>query len=271
MALIAPGEIENDVIEEEADDEHEENYSESNKLSLSKKRKHKSMNKYSRRPYMSKDFFILDNLVSETVLHKYYSCNVCQMNPIWGLRFSCLDCPNYDLCEGCFDKHLKQSSETNNPNETSLEQYKEKHPTNHRFVVEEMQKLSLGFQTHLGEKCASCYQKPIIGVCYKCSSCSNLSLCQKCFFKDKTLEVKNRKSHKPDHNWEFFIRPQKKGAKIICSWCEEEGSIAEYKCDICFDFGVCSLCYMKRSYFKINKATTHKAYHTFTKMNYEFN
>ena len=220
--------------------------------------------------YNKNDFFELNNLVSETVLHKYYSCNNCQMNPIWGLRFSCLDCPNFDLCEGCFDKQLRDSTP-----ETDEGLVRKRsgagHPPGHRFEVVEMQKLSLGFQTHLGEKCAGCYQKPIIGVCFKCSSCSNLSLCQKCYFKDKDLEVKNRKTHKQDHNWEFFIRPQKKGAKSTCSWCEEDDAVAEYKCNICFDFGLCALCYIKRANFKINKATTHKAYHGFTRIDVDCN
>lgn len=207
----------------------------------------------SRTPYNIDDYFVLNNQVSETVLHKYYSCNVCHMNPIWGLRFSCLDCPNFDLCEGCYDQHL-------------LQEAGEKHPLTHHFHVEEMQKLSLGFQTHLGEKCASCYQKPIIGVCFKCSTCSNLSLCQKCFFNDQHLQVRNRKTHKPDHSWEFFIRPQKKVSKAVCSWCEDDANHISYKCNICFDFSLCSVCYVKRKHFKINKATTHKAYHTFTRL-----
>jgi mRNA (2'-O-methyladenosine-N6-)-methyltransferase len=265
VSLLLPDESEQSRIQEEADDEYYQNKQEDQMVT---KKRNKSLKKYNYRPYSSRDFFILNNLVSETVLHKYYSCNVCHMNPIWGLRFTCLECPNYDLCEGCYDQHLKKST-GEEIKQTSLTKHEPSHPKNHQFHVEEMQKLSLGFQTHLGEKCASCYKKPIIGVCYKCSTCSNLSLCQKCFFKDKNLEVKNRKSHKPDHSWEFFIKPQKKGSKTICSWCEEDGSLIEYRCDICFDFGLCSLCYMKKSYFKINKATTHKAYHTFTKINAE--
>ena len=197
-------------------------------------------------------FFELQNQVSERVLHKFHSCNFCEMNPIWGLRFTCKDCPNFDLCEGCFDKTLFSPDKF--------------HPKGHQFRVTEMQKLSLGFQTHLTQKCASCYQKPIIGVCFKCTNCTNLSLCQKCFFRDQSLSVKQRKSHKPEHNWEFFIKPDTKMTKINCGWCQEENAAAEYQCDICFDFGLCSVCHMKKSHFKVNKATTHKAYHTFTKI-----
>lgn len=28
------------------------------------------------------------------------------MNPIKGLRFKCLDCPDFDLCEECYNKEI---------------------------------------------------------------------------------------------------------------------------------------------------------------------
>jgi mRNA (2'-O-methyladenosine-N6-)-methyltransferase len=202
------------------------------------------------------DFFEIKNEVADVVLHQYYSCNSCNMNPIWGLRFSCQDCPNIDLCEGCYDNQFKQNVSKNHF----------KHDTSHNFEIYEMQELSHGFQIHLSEKCASCYQKPITGVCFKCSNCQNLSLCQKCYFNDKGLNVVNRKAHKAEHNWEFFIKPVKKHIKKICSWCEKDNSVRNYSCDICFDFGLCDSCFMKKNHFKVNKATTHKVYHSFTKI-----
>ena len=33
-------------------------------------------------------------------------CDGCQMNPIKGLRFKCLDCPDFDLCEECYNKEI---------------------------------------------------------------------------------------------------------------------------------------------------------------------
>ena len=42
-------------------------------------------------------------------IHHNYTCNGCEMNPIEGDRFNCLECPDYDLCENCIDKgyHLE--------------------------------------------------------------------------------------------------------------------------------------------------------------------
>lgn len=45
-------------------------------------------------------FFELMNLVDEDVRHEYISCNKCGTDPIWGNRFECQTCHNFDLCEG---------------------------------------------------------------------------------------------------------------------------------------------------------------------------
>lgn len=53
------------------------------------------------------DFFIMNNNVTEDVLHYYHECSHCHSEPIWGTRFTCLDCENFDLCEACFDLNLQ--------------------------------------------------------------------------------------------------------------------------------------------------------------------
>jgi len=37
----------------------------------------------------------------ENVIHQYYRCDVCSVEPIIGVRYHCLDCPDYDLCGWC--------------------------------------------------------------------------------------------------------------------------------------------------------------------------
>lgn len=56
------------------------------------------------------EFFELKNNIDEDILHYYYSCDRCKCEPIWGNRFMCLECDNYDLCESCFDKELEISN-----------------------------------------------------------------------------------------------------------------------------------------------------------------
>jgi len=84
------------------------------------------------------DFFEMNNLVNEDVLHHYHSCNHCLVEPIWGTRFSCLDCENFDLCEACFDKNL------------ALEQ--KFHDTTHHFGAIEVPILASGLPAHLDKK-----------------------------------------------------------------------------------------------------------------------
>ena len=38
---------------------------------------------------------------NEIQIHNFVTCDGCQMSPINGDRFKCLDCPDFDLCSGC--------------------------------------------------------------------------------------------------------------------------------------------------------------------------
>ena len=58
----------------------------------------------------SADFFLVENATDEDILHEYHKCDMCSIEPIWGLRFKCNTCADdvgVDLCENCFDKRLK--------------------------------------------------------------------------------------------------------------------------------------------------------------------
>lgn len=58
------------------------------------------------------DFFEFLNNIDEDILHPYFACNKCCTEPIWGNRFQCQSCENYDLCEACFDEELKDEDPT---------------------------------------------------------------------------------------------------------------------------------------------------------------
>lgn len=51
------------------------------------------------------------NDVSYDDVHQGITCDGCQMNPIKGLRYTCLDCHDYDLCEGCNNKGIYSEHE----------------------------------------------------------------------------------------------------------------------------------------------------------------
>lgn len=54
--------------------------------------------------YHESEFFHLENRNEENPCHTNIYCNGCQARPLWGVRYSCTVCPEFDLCESCFDK-----------------------------------------------------------------------------------------------------------------------------------------------------------------------
>jgi hypothetical protein len=87
--------------------------------------------------HRSKDFFEFKNNIDEDVLHQFYSCNNCNSEPIWGNRFQCALCENFDLCEACFDKEILNEAGREIP-----------HVLEHEFRCYEMPELANGMSTH---------------------------------------------------------------------------------------------------------------------------
>jgi hypothetical protein len=80
------------------------------------------------------DFFKFDNIIEEQVYHNWTTCDNCQDYPLYGVKFSCKECDDFDLCEACFDiKILKEKS----------------HNKNHSFESMEVPDLGNGFPVNL--------------------------------------------------------------------------------------------------------------------------
>jgi len=45
------------------------------------------------------DLYSIENNIEDSVLHYFHQCNYCKQSPIWGLKFTCEVCDNFDLCE----------------------------------------------------------------------------------------------------------------------------------------------------------------------------
>ena len=69
-----------------------------------------------------KSFYIVENATDEDILHEYHQCNVCNAEPIWGLRFKCTTCEDVDLCEGCFDARLKMINLRDDEKDSKIEE-----------------------------------------------------------------------------------------------------------------------------------------------------
>ncbi|CAF1116307.1 unnamed protein product, partial [Didymodactylos carnosus] len=45
---------------------------------------------------------IHNNTAKSVTEHEHVCCDACQQIPITGVRYKCLQCPDYDLCQACY-------------------------------------------------------------------------------------------------------------------------------------------------------------------------
>jgi hypothetical protein len=45
-------------------------------------------------------------------LHENVFCDACRMSPVVGTRYKCGNCPNYDLCQWCYDANVGSHDST---------------------------------------------------------------------------------------------------------------------------------------------------------------
>jgi mRNA (2'-O-methyladenosine-N6-)-methyltransferase len=202
----------------------------------------------------NKEFFEMGNYCIEDLPHQYHSCSNCKTFPIFGPRFQCKTCLDYNICETCYDSTL---------------QYPENkiHDQKHEYEAFDYPASTNSNQVHPDKKCFFCTQMPILGVYYSCMSCTGFDICQNCYFTKPPEELKTFKGHKLFHNMEIMTDPSKENNKLSykCSWCDPTVPIqgAVYKCDQCFNFYFCEKCYFKRYAYR-TATHCHNMGHTYT-------
>lgn len=198
--------------------------------------------------HTKRDFFEIENNISDEIHHDYFSCNICQSEPIYGLRFSCKECANFDLCEGCYDQILENHT----------------HDTSHEFSIHAIPEQTNGLPVHLECRCKYCFQKPIIGPCFECLDCRTFFLCQNCYFNsdyEDELHFGKNCTHKLTVRIKQKVTVQK---YVKCYGCHKEPiEKIRYKCDQCFDFNLCEDCYNNKMNLELF-GNSHKNYHTFS-------
>lgn len=115
-------------------------------------------------------------------------CQGCQMNPVIGYRFTCLECNNMDFCSDFaglnffFDSVIGQKC-------FFLKKEPHNHSSNHYMeLILEADKVSPTVKWFvnsivsqvLNSGSVICGVKPIVGMWYKCNSCFKYTLCENC-------------------------------------------------------------------------------------------
>lgn len=190
------------------------------------------------------EYFKLENAAQEDVLHHYHKCDRCGIEPVWGVRFQCLQCDNLDYCENCYDEIIESQTGC----------------FAHIFQAHEQPQAGHGLPVHHGKRCVSCYQKPILGLCFICADCAHLVLCQTCFFNCSFREFDQIKGHDSKHKIEIITLAQKSFKLSICQSCGRSPLVSpKYKCDSCFSYELCERCFIRND---IALQSGHTAEHT---------
>ncbi|XP_018576502.1 uncharacterized protein LOC108915038 [Anoplophora glabripennis] len=132
-------------------------------------------------------------------IHSYIQCDACNLQNIHGIRYKCNICPNYDLCETCYNankhdiNHYFRRLDCRNsvgvnlpPRLTSTTNENEDNINENIFWEENI-------------------SSDICGMRYKCNNCNNYDLCYMCYHGDK---------HDMSHSFTRLETPHSLGIKL---------------------------------------------------------
>ena len=138
---------------------------------------------------------------SNKEVHWFVSCDGCHSYPIYGKRFKCETCENFDYCEKCYEKE-KQNHKHSFKNIKAP--YLLLKPKNNSLNEKPV---------HKGVKCNKCGMRNIVGCRFKCTVCNDFDLCEKC-------EAKYGGEHL--HPFLKVYEPQTMPILIKCVLAEQE-------------------------------------------------
>ncbi|KAI0363146.1 hypothetical protein BV20DRAFT_975992 [Pilatotrama ljubarskyi] len=191
---------------------------------------------------------------SEDSVHDGVRCDYCNKRNIKGIRYKCLECPDYDLCEACMASPKAwvehDSAHAFFPIHTPEDFV-------HFCVVKDKRQRSQ--VVHKGISCDGCNTKNILGVRHKCLHCEDYDLCEKC-----VADPRKRQAHSVSHSFFPIVSPDRKDAfnearsrvrpvsspppvvhhpQVHCDGCYQSPIVGvRHKCLDCDDYDLCTSC-----------------------------
>ncbi|KAH9858338.1 hypothetical protein C2E23DRAFT_803657 [Lenzites betulinus] len=192
---------------------------------------------------------------SQEMVHRGVRCDHCDKRHIKGIRYKCLDCIDYDLCEACVAS----------PNGWG------NHDATHSFFPIRNADDFVGFcivkdkrqrsqVVHQGIHCDGCDKKNITGVRHRCLQCEDYDLCTACI-----SDPQKRQAHNIGHTFFPIVSngnldayndarncsqsaPAHLPAPVVhvgvhCDECFQSPIVGvRHKCLDCMDYDLCTSC-----------------------------
>ncbi|CAH1776936.1 unnamed protein product [Owenia fusiformis] len=158
-------------------------------------------------------------------------CAGCNMEPIEGVRYICMDGHTFNLCALCHDNGDHDGDKMCkivDPKQWTREQNNDGSPNN----------------LHYGIICAIC-DGPVIGLRHECDTCEDFNFCNECIAKGNHTHHGITEYYKPEKPFDSKRgKPNTlKHNGIICDGCGSRRIFGRrYKCEECEDYNLCSVC-----------------------------
>ncbi|KAH8099823.1 hypothetical protein BXZ70DRAFT_894348 [Cristinia sonorae] len=194
-----------------------------------------------------------DRLAQTTKKHLGITCDGCNVRNITGVRFKCLECEDYDVCEKC---RTTPAAMSQHPPHAFFPILKPENFAEYgrakagRYAWPPTMK-NESAKVHTGITCDSCSQKPIVGVRAKCLECDDFDLCRSCLSNPSILKL-----HQPQHHFWPIDNPgdltlyRQAQAKletnvhdfVRCDACNRTIVGVRHKCLDCPNYDLCTEC-----------------------------
>lgn len=197
--------------------------------------------------------------------HDGIVCDVCREDGIFGTRWKCLLCYDYDLCSSCYagGKHNQEHAflKLNKPGGVAT-----RVPPRKTTARSQLSYFIPGDVTFDGIFCDSCGREDMVGPQWKCDVCANYDLCTFCYLSNE---------HNLDHAFVRLDKPRTRGIRVsprqqstaaevkteshsdkaspkadrssrgpLCDGCcLKYLPGTRWKCNVCADYNLCTDCY----------------------------